>query len=122
MDISSAIFPTYLPGPVVFSPHLKLVGSSDVIPCALGIVVISPPFSICRMDDIQLCKEISRLKKELQKLIALPGELSTPSHSPGGLSALGAYFFHRVPRVAGMCMEPVSHFRQRGSVCRFLAL
>uniref|UniRef100_A0A803T0Z8 BMERB domain-containing protein n=1 Tax=Anolis carolinensis TaxID=28377 RepID=A0A803T0Z8_ANOCA len=25
-----------------------------------------------RMDDIQLCKEISRLKKELQKLIALP--------------------------------------------------
>uniref|UniRef100_A0A8D2IV08 BMERB domain-containing protein n=1 Tax=Varanus komodoensis TaxID=61221 RepID=A0A8D2IV08_VARKO len=24
------------------------------------------------MDDIQLCKEISRLKKELQKLIALP--------------------------------------------------
>uniref|UniRef100_U3J8I7 BMERB domain-containing protein n=1 Tax=Anas platyrhynchos platyrhynchos TaxID=8840 RepID=U3J8I7_ANAPP len=27
---------------------------------------------LCRMDDIQLCKEISRLKKELQKLIALP--------------------------------------------------
>lgn len=26
------------------------------------------------MDDIQLCKEISRLKKELQKLIALPGK------------------------------------------------
>ncbi|OXB61297.1 hypothetical protein ASZ78_010780 [Callipepla squamata] len=25
------------------------------------------------MDDIQLCKEISRLKKELQKILALPG-------------------------------------------------
>uniref|UniRef100_A0A8B9GCW5 BMERB domain-containing protein n=1 Tax=Amazona collaria TaxID=241587 RepID=A0A8B9GCW5_9PSIT len=25
------------------------------------------------MDDIQLCKEISRLKKELQQLITLPG-------------------------------------------------
>lgn len=29
---------------------------------------------LCRMDDIQLCKEISRLKKDLQKLIALPGK------------------------------------------------
>lgn len=31
------------------------------------------PLCLCRMDDIQLCKEISRLKKELQQLIALPG-------------------------------------------------
>lgn len=27
-----------------------------------------------RMDDIQLCKEITRLKKELQKLVSIPGE------------------------------------------------
>lgn len=27
-----------------------------------------------RMDDIQLCKEISRLKTELQKLLSLPGK------------------------------------------------
>lgn len=27
----------------------------------------------CRMDDIQLCKEITRLKKELHKLVSLPG-------------------------------------------------
>lgn len=26
------------------------------------------------MDDIQLCKEITRLKKELQKLVSIPGE------------------------------------------------
>jgi len=25
------------------------------------------------MDDIQLCKEITRLKKELQKLVSIPG-------------------------------------------------
>lgn len=25
------------------------------------------------MDDIQLCKEITRLKKELHKLVSLPG-------------------------------------------------
>uniref|UniRef100_A0A672QKK2 Phosphoinositide-3-kinase, regulatory subunit 6a n=1 Tax=Sinocyclocheilus grahami TaxID=75366 RepID=A0A672QKK2_SINGR len=27
------------------------------------------------MDDIQLCKEITRLKKELQKLLSIPGEI-----------------------------------------------
>lgn len=29
------------------------------------------------MDDIQLCKEITRLKKELQKLVSIPGVFST---------------------------------------------
>lgn len=28
------------------------------------------------MDDIQLCKEITRLKKELQKLVSIPGMFS----------------------------------------------
>lgn len=29
------------------------------------------------MDDIQLCKEITRLKKELQKLVSIPGRNDT---------------------------------------------
>ena len=29
-----------------------------------------------RMDDIQLCKEITRLKQELQKLVSVPGEFN----------------------------------------------
>lgn len=49
---------------------------------ALGVWSLSSPSSppqrlrLClrRMDDIQLCQEISRLKTELQKLLALPGE------------------------------------------------
>jgi hypothetical protein len=32
-------------------------------------------FSPLRMDDIQLCKEITRLKKELQKLVSVSGRL-----------------------------------------------
>lgn len=31
---------------------------------------------VCRMDDIQLCKEITRLKKELHKLVSIPGGTS----------------------------------------------
>lgn len=31
------------------------------------------PPCLCRMDDIQLCKEITRLKKELHKLVSIPG-------------------------------------------------
>uniref|UniRef100_A0A3Q4I8P4 Zgc:171844 n=1 Tax=Neolamprologus brichardi TaxID=32507 RepID=A0A3Q4I8P4_NEOBR len=29
------------------------------------------------MDDIQLCKEITRLKQELQKLVSIPGKLKS---------------------------------------------
>lgn len=31
------------------------------------------PSCLNRMDDIQLCKEITRLKKELHKLVSIPG-------------------------------------------------
>ncbi len=34
-----------------------------------------PVLLVCRMDDVQLCKEITRLKKELQKLVSVPGEI-----------------------------------------------
>lgn len=34
------------------------------------------------MDDIQLCKEITRLKKELHKLVSIPG---TGQHLSSGL-------------------------------------
>lgn len=38
-----------------------------------GIILTLSCYSL-RMDDIQLCKEITRLKKELQKLVSIPGE------------------------------------------------
>lgn len=34
---------------------------------------------LCRMDDIQLCKEITRLKKDLHKLVSIPGTSRHPS-------------------------------------------
>ena len=34
--------------------------------------VVSCP---CRMDDIQLCKDIMDLKQELQNLVAIPGTM-----------------------------------------------
>ena len=45
---------------------------------------------LCRMDDIQLCKEITRLKKELQKLVSIPGRRTPADHS----CKVSISFFH----------------------------
>lgn len=37
------------------------------------VYVWSASLCLCRMDDIQLCKEITRLKTELHKLVSVPG-------------------------------------------------
>lgn len=43
-------------------------------PASADITVVCLPL---RMDDIQLCKEITRLKTELQKLVSNPGKLKS---------------------------------------------
>lgn len=46
----------------------------DVWCVNVRVLLLVPP-CLCRMDDIQLCKEITRLKKELHKLVSIPGRI-----------------------------------------------